>query len=487
MFTHQRQQQIINILLQDLNWHTLEKLAAHAQCAVKTVRKDLDYLKDKLPSDWHIQLMKGKGVKLYKPPHSSHTSVYSFFKREDMMFRVLDQLFQKQHDTVTQLADSLYVQVSTLSPVLVRIQEYLRYFDLELHKKPLRIVGKEAHIVYMFYELYFTTYGWEEWPFTEETDVFSYITQLEDKLQITFHPSYIQRLAYLLAVVIRRKKQGYKMRILPVHKTMITETPFYRKIEQLASVLCGVSLTKEDRILITIAVNCCIYVHTNQDKYKQEVLEHFHAGSPTVYQYMQSLVAKLEEKFTIPFGEDEEFVFCLVQYIRQISYRNQFIPTLTSPWSDWQEQIKRKHARTFQQVRSVYTEWVQESPVLNQVAEEDILTITLQVEGSFHLSQKHRKKVLLYVGDYVLWKRYLTSVLYHEFGNTLSIVSEDVLDIHTYEIQKLNIDGIISTIPLKEREIPIFQISVVPTRRELDDIQGFLHKKSKRFESIFSN
>ncbi|MGR5971009.1 helix-turn-helix domain-containing protein [Bacillus paranthracis] len=89
-----------------------------------------------------------------------------------MQFRVLNQLFQGQTHTITQLADSLYVQVSTLSPVLCRVQRYLRHFNVDLHKRPLRIVGIEAHIVYMFYEFYFTTYGWEEWPFPDEIDVF---------------------------------------------------------------------------------------------------------------------------------------------------------------------------------------------------------------------------------------------------------------------------------------------------------------------------
>ncbi|MGR5971008.1 helix-turn-helix domain-containing protein [Bacillus paranthracis] len=60
MFTHQRQQEIINMLLQDPRWHTLEELAEQAHCAVKTVRRDLHYLKDQLPPEWHIQLMKGK-------------------------------------------------------------------------------------------------------------------------------------------------------------------------------------------------------------------------------------------------------------------------------------------------------------------------------------------------------------------------------------------------------------------------------------------
>lgn len=477
MFTHQRQQEILNMLLQNSRWHTLDELAEQAHCAVKTVRRDLHYLKDQLPPEWYIQLMKGKGVKLHKPPHSSQTSIYSFFQREDMQFRVLNQLFHGQVHTITQLADSLYVQVSTLSPIFCRVQKYLRYFDLELNKRPLHIAGIEAHIVYMFYELYFATYGWEEWPFPDEIDVFSYITQIERELDIQFYPTYKQRLAYLLAVVIRRKKQGYEMKILPIHEAIIMETPFYHKIKKLPAILCDVSLTRADQVFITIAVNCCMFVPSNRDQYKQDILQFFYEGTATVYQYAQDLVERLEKRFDMPLHQDEEFLFCFLQYIRQISYRSQFIPTLTSPSSEWQEQIKQKHAKTFQNVHSVYTEWMREHPFLQQANEEDILAITLQLEATFQLSQTYRKKVLLYLGDSILWKRYIQGVLYHEFGTTLSIVPEEVLDIHNFDVQQLGIDGIISTIPIEEKELPILQISVVPTRRELDDIQEFLHEK----------
>ncbi|MED2776882.1 helix-turn-helix domain-containing protein [Bacillus thuringiensis] len=474
MFTHQRQQAIINMLLQDFRWNTLEELAQQAQCSVKTVRRDLHYLKDQIPSDWYIQLLKGKGVRLYKPPYSSQNSINSFFRREDIRFRVLDQLLRTNIRTMTQLADTLYIQVSTLSHVLPSVQKCLHYFNLELHKRPLRIVGIEAHIVYMFYEVYFAIYGGEEWPFPDETGVFSYISQIETELDIQFYPSYTQRLAYLMAIAIQRKKQGYEMKILPIHEALIIETPFYLKIKNLPEILCDVSLTTADQIFITIAVNCCMFIPANRNQYKQEMLQYFSEGASIVYQYTQDLVAQLEYEFELPFRQDEEFLFCLLQYIRQVSYRNQFIPTLTSPSPKWHEQIKQKHVKTFQRVSTIYTVWAQEHPFLSPAREEDILAITLQLEANFQLAQNHRKKVLLYLRDYILWKRYIQGVLYQEFGHRLSIVPEEVLDIHTCDIQKLDIEGIISTVPLEKMQIPIFSISVIPTRRELEDIQEFL-------------
>ncbi|MGG0447859.1 helix-turn-helix domain-containing protein, partial [Bacillus mycoides] len=394
MFTQQRQKEIIKILLQDQKWYTLEEIAKHVQCAVKTVRRDLKYLKDQIPSDWRIHIIKGKGVKLYKPPYSSQTSMSSYFMQDDMQFRILDQMLCGDIRTVTDLADALYVQASTLSPVLRSIQKYLSYFDLQLHKKPLRIVGIEAHIVYMFYELYFTIYGWEKWPFPAEIEVFSYITQIENVLEIKFYPSYTQRLAYLLAIAVQRKKKGHNIRLLPVHEDLIIETPFYHKIKTLSHILCEVSLTKTDQILITIAVNCCMFVHSNQNKYKQEFLQYYYYGTSTVCQYAQNLVKAFENEFEISLQQDEDFLFYLLQYIKQIAYRYQFIPTIASPPLEWQEQIKQKHPATFQKVHRIYTAWIQQHPFISCVNEEDVLVITLQLEASFHLSQTYRKQVI---------------------------------------------------------------------------------------------
>ncbi|MBJ8025830.1 BglG family transcription antiterminator [Bacillus cereus] len=478
MFTYQRQLEIISILLQDHKWHTLEEIANQVHCAVKTVRKDLHYLKDELPMDWEIRLIKGKGIKLYKPPHSSQIIMYSFFKQKDMKFRVLNQLFYGQVHTVKQLADSLFVQVAALSPVLRSVQSHLHSFDLDLLKRPLRIEGIEAHIVYMFYELYFDTYGWGEWPFSEKEEIFSYIKQIERAVGIQFYPSYIQRLAFILAVAIHRKKQGYEMKISSIHAKMIKETPFYNKIKELPSVLCNILLTTADLIFLTIAVNCCMFVYSSQDQFKQEVLQHFYEGTSTVYQYAQDLVEQLEKEFDIHFRQDKELLFCLLQCIRRSFYRDQFILTHALPSSDWHEQIKQKHTTTFQKVSSVYTAWVQKHPFLYKVHEEDAVAITVQLEATFQLAQSYRKRLLLYLEDYTLWKRYIEGVLYREFGNMLFIISEDVLNINNEcDLLSLDIDGIVSVVPLENMELPILQISVVPTHRELEDIKVFLNSK----------
>ncbi|AOM14309.1 BglG family transcription antiterminator [Bacillus thuringiensis] len=474
MLIHRRQQELITLLLQRHDWCTLEEIAQYIQCSEKTVHRDLLYLKDHLPSKWKIQVVKGKGVKLYKPVYCSSTSVYSLFKKNDITFQVLDQLLHGNVRTVAELASTLYIPTSSITRGLRDVQQYLAPFKLQLQKKPLRIIGIEPHIVYMFYELYFTTYNWEEWPFEDLPEILQYISNIEQKLDMQLYPVYKQRMAYLLAIAIIRKKQGYQMDILPVYEKLVVDTVFYRKIKEVSPMLCGVPLTEMDQIVITVAINCFQFIHTDNNNYKQEVLQSFYQEADSIYICIKNLIQQFEEEFNILFSQDEEFIFNLLQYIKQITYRYQFIPGVTLPTGEEHIEVKEKHAVTFQKVYEIYKKWIKKHSFIPYVYEEDVIVLTLQIEATIQLKRLCQKKALLYLGDSILWKRYVQIILYKEFGHKLMLSTEEVLDIYTCDIHKLDVDFILTTIPLTKMEIPVIQISVIPTRRELEDIKVFL-------------
>ncbi|MBG9615446.1 helix-turn-helix domain-containing protein [Bacillus cereus] len=474
MFIHNRQQELITLLLQDKEWHTLKDIAKHLNCSVKTVRRDLIYLKDYLPSEWKIQIEKGKGVILYKPPYSSSTDIYLFFKQNDLTFQILNYLLQGNINTVANLAEILYMQVSSLSPSLRQVEQYLNRFGLQLHKKPLRIVGNENHIIYMFYELYYTTYRLEDYPFLYKNEILQFVLELEKGLNIQLYPTYKQKLVYLLAIALQRKKQGHKISIAPTHVKNVIDSPFYKKIKMISHTLCDTKLTEIDQIFITTAVNCCLFTY-NIKTNKEYMLQHFYNKNISHYQYIYSLISELENEFEITLKKDQEFIIRLSQYIRQISYKYQFIPSIAVKTSKFHKKVKKIHYNTFCKVKKIYTEWIKQYTLIPHAHEADIIVITLQLESMFQLTKLSPKKALLYLGDNILWKRYIQGVLHHTFGDTLLIVPNEILDIKTSDIKNFNVDFIIATIPLENMKIPIIQISSIPTKRELDDIRMFLY------------
>ncbi|OLR27701.1 BglG family transcription antiterminator [Bacillus cereus] len=485
MFIHNRQQELITLLLQDKEWRTLEEISNYLNCSVKTVRRDLIYLKDYLPSEWKIQIEKGKGVLLYKPPHSSSTDIYLFFKQNDLTFQILDYLLQGKIHTVANLAEELYMQVSSVSIHLQNVEKYLNQFELQLHKKPLRIVGNEIHIIYMFYELYYTTYKLEDYPLHHKNEIIQFILNLEIKLNIQFYPTYKQKLVYLLAITLQRKKQGYKINISSNHITHIIDSPFYNKIKTISHTLCGIKLTEIDQVFITAAINCCLFSYSNIKTNSKYTLQYFYNKNIDHYQHIHNLISTLEYEFKIKLKHDQEFVFQLLQYIRQISYKYQFITINVFQTSKFHKKIKNNHYKTFCKVKKIYTKWIQQYTLIPYAHETDIIAMTLQLEAMLQLTKLSPKKALLYLGDSILWKRYIQGILHHSFGNTLSIIQEEILDIQTLDFQKLNVDFIITTIPFEEIKIPVIQISPVPTKRELNDIRTFLYNELDEYPAKF--
>ncbi|HDZ1706702.1 TPA: hypothetical protein RRX98_005647, partial [Bacillus anthracis] len=69
---------------------------------------------------------------------------------------------------------------------------------------------------------------------------------------------------------------------------------------------------------------------------------------------------------------------------------------------------------------------------------------------------------------------YITALLKEAFKGVIEIVEKDTLNL-TYEgLQKKNVDIIISNVKLEIKDIPVVQISDMPTDKELSKIKKLL-------------
>ncbi|HDR3937162.1 TPA: hypothetical protein QCO89_005513, partial [Bacillus anthracis] len=71
-------------------------------------------------------------------------------------------------------------------------------------------------------------------------------------------------------------------------------------------------------------------------------------------------------------------------------------------------------------------------------------------------------------------QNYITALLKEAFKGVIEIVEKDTLNL-TYEgLQKKNVDIIISNVKLEIKDIPVVQISDMPTDKELSKIKKLL-------------
>ena len=73
MFT-KRQMLLLQLLEEQVEWITSAELGRLSGFSSKTVQHDLQVLMELLPNGWHIERVKGKGMKLVKPLNEAVSS-----------------------------------------------------------------------------------------------------------------------------------------------------------------------------------------------------------------------------------------------------------------------------------------------------------------------------------------------------------------------------------------------------------------------------
>lgn len=125
---------LLNILVEEKRWFTLAELGSKLHCSNKTIRKDISIINDLLPKNIVICSKKGKGVKLSLSQNQSITEATSNLLKKSLTFLALQQLLEGRANTVTSLADRLYLPVTSTNDVLKRVSRYIEKFGLCLEK-----------------------------------------------------------------------------------------------------------------------------------------------------------------------------------------------------------------------------------------------------------------------------------------------------------------------------------------------------------------
>ncbi|EJR93385.1 BglG family transcription antiterminator [Bacillus cereus] len=476
----QRQKQLLHLLSEDNKWFTLSEISKELTCSIKTVRKDILVIKDFLPSSWEIEIKKGKGIKMLKPTCAATTELDSLFFKSTTIFKVLNKFLEDNTHTVSSLAASLYIQESTIYPILKTIDNYLKDFKLTLKRRPLHIKGEELQIIFMFYDLYINAYHEDEWPFSEQLGKLlgSYLEQIEESFGIVFYSNSVKKLSIFIAILLERKMQG---NIICLDKNLlsdIVETPFYQKLASIEEKRYNFCFTDEEKAIITVAINCSKYSYKDFGQTKQEVIQRFNEGQISVLNYVKEFIGILEKKIGKPLSENEEFVFSIIEYFKHTAYKLKILSKIQLPEKETTKYVKKQHSQTFHKVREAYNDWISKYNISNSVSEEEITTVATHVEATFMLLNPKSKKVLLIIDEGVSWSRYIKGILNVHFGNILKFVDHCGKEMDEESIKQRKIDLIITTVAVTCASMPVIHISIIPTNRELNEIKNFLDFKN---------
>lgn len=477
-----RKVEIMQLISMENRWYTFEEIAKVTKISTKTVSKDLASIREIVPANWGIEIKRGYGVKLLMPIDTSIKEILSFFFRKSLTFQVLNELLHHKDITIFEIAENLYIQPYKVTKVLNKIEKDLAYYGLKLKRKPLRILGGECEIIYMFSDLYSKAFLCSEWPFEHNQEhIVHFIEELEDEMGLLPCLSRRRKFSIFIAILLLRKQQEHEMELTHDFLYFNIGTPAFNTLSIVAEHLnefFDISLSTSEKIILTTLFKTLNYEFKSPDYEKERDLQEFNTSKIPVYNLLKSFLEKLDEKLGYDFINDKEFVYWLLVYFREKIYILHLLSYMKRIEEPSIQYMKKKYSKTFLLVKDVYNKWVREHNIACFVTDEEIMKIVIQIEANQICKNVNSKKAMIITHEDGCWKSYIEAVLKSKFGNKIefaSVTSTNIARGQELE-EEYEIDFIISTISLKLDSNPVVQIQPVVTERDLSNIEYFLNR-----------
>ncbi|MCD5000932.1 transcription antiterminator [Enterococcus saccharolyticus] len=474
----ERQQEIIQLLQHTTN-HTLtaNELAAHLMVSSKTIRNDISQL-NKQGDEPIIQSKAGQGFMLIRP---SEVSVLPI--KEDVRFRLVYHMIEKQAINFFELADLLFVSESTLDRLVRELNAVIEKQDKKLlitrQQNQLFIPGDEEQKRKLFniflnreieinklsldkYSNYFTSCDLGELSdciihFHREKNIV-----LNDFSTISF--------VLHLAVLIERVAMGS---ILSEEIEAYDKDMSYQIAQELS--------TELKKIRITIPENELPYIRRLYlgKLPKQPQIEDYY-----LTEIVEQILESIRHMYKIDFSKDEQFKTYLTMHLSGLYTRGIQKSYLTNPLV---EEMKNKFPFIYN--ISVYAASMIQKQLVISFPDDEIAYIALHFLSASETLRINKKKRVLVVSPYgIASQRIISQKLSKITGFSIEIIQ--FLSVLEYKASKIkNVDLIVTSEYLEpESDVPIYHYASFLTDHDILEITKLFEQQAKKstvFERFF--
>ncbi|EJR89810.1 BglG family transcription antiterminator [Bacillus cereus] len=474
-----RQIQLLDIIASENRWFTTGELSRELDCSEKTVRKDVRMIISTLPEEWQIKSVKGRGIFLHKLDNVSTSMLHSLFIETTLSFQVLKNLFYEQVQTLSELADKLYIHPSSLYKVLIRVEEELALFKLEIKKRPLKIKGWEVQIRLFYYNFFFKLYGMKDWPFSycKLDDLLGYTDEIKDCSDSHLSPESKQKYTFLLAIIIKRIQQGHIVKIDEQLFLTIKENYMFQEVSKMCSKIqrdYGIVIPTSEKIFLTLALTKCHFLCTERESIKKLKLKNFYKKTLDIHNYLHSFIQLLETELDESLQDDQELLFAFITYFEKIELLMKIPNNLVFQFHQKTDlYIHNTYPATYKGIQKVL-EKLEKKYDIYSLSGETIETLTIQVQASLLRKRRTVKRIFVVTGEGNDWRRYLSAQIEQTFPQRLIVVQSPMGVVNDRSIQDYSIDFVVTDIPLEVQNVPVLLISTVPTKRDWDTLYKYI-------------
>ncbi|WP_144489464.1 helix-turn-helix domain-containing protein [Bacillus thuringiensis] len=473
----QRQYNILNNLVSEDRWFSIDELARKLNCSIKTIQRDLVYLQKKLPDKWYIKNDKHTGVKLYKPFDSSIEHINHLYIRHTLLFKTLDILLNNNVGSNSVLAEKLYIQNKKIKKNLKEVELYLKQYKLCLKRRPLRISGNNINILLMYHKLYLDAYNDKEWPFKEfnQNLYIEFLKEVENLKKTTYCKEAIKEISYFIAIYLKRKYRGYYIGLKHWQIKKIEKSNDYKQLKgaiQKTFLKYNIQLSKIDITVIISIINLSKYTYT-----KQSSLQSIRSVTKPTCPFVKRFVGDLEKNFKLELLNDTKFIKLLNKTLTLSNKMDDWIfsdynnnPTLITYITKTHPSIFSIISKELGVLKNIYD-------TLNiplNISIYNIVLLTMYISTKKMDLKRKNPQVILHTREGEYWKMYLQAFFSLTFKKNIDFLDINIENITQIHKEYSNISCIITDTSVECEYIPVILISSVPTQRNLEEIQKLL-------------
>ncbi|WP_170953411.1 BglG family transcription antiterminator [Bacillus cereus] len=476
-----RKKQLLKLLVNNPYWITTQVLAKQLLCSEKTIRKDIQALSSILPTGWQIHVQKGRGIQLCKTPDApSLSEVHSILTQSTLKFKLIETLFFNKVSSISNLSQCLFIQPSAIGRNIKNLNRDLSAYGLEITKGPLKLTGKELQIRMYYFHFFWKIYGLQRWPFhTYALDILNqYLEEIENILQIDFSVAAKRECLYWIAITFHRIQKGHAIIEKNPLDFVIQESSFF---EQLTHMFHKIELDQQivlcdkERIFLTTIILSRHFTYRDAARTRKRKLKRFYEEHLKSGEYLKDLINRCKKQVGVNLYKHEYLLFALIEYVQKQVLFLSVPPVFQRPNNEIEIYVKKYYADLFYKIQIIYNKWAEKYSLYGQ-NEEMVTTLVLFMQIALNLKSVNKIKILIMTRFGVPWKYYISVQLQQRFSNIIQVVETYSEQITQEVINMLQVQIIITDIPINLVAPVIVSLDTIPTERDWETIGQSIHR-----------
>ncbi|MEF3840541.1 BglG family transcription antiterminator [Enterococcus faecalis] len=319
--------------LQQHDYVTSKEAANYLSVSKRTIKKDLSRLKDMINENEELLISTpGKGYYLSRKFTFNKEGFYTLSRNKDLILNNYDRvayliqrlLLIKHPIKYEQLADELYISVSSLKKDMLKVRSLLLEYNLKVIHFPnygVRIIGDEYHFRLAISNFFFHSFlrylsNYNQVIYKYDAVIIKnierIICQVAEEYQVTFSEASINDLAIEVIIIYTRKNEE---EALPYCKNVQNESDF-----QMAKDI----LIRTSDLFNLCDINGASIYYLFQHVSSKKIINYTITKEINIVKIISEIIGEIYRNFDIDFSEERSILKAIelhtVQLVKRVNY-----------------------------------------------------------------------------------------------------------------------------------------------------------------------